>query len=1031
VTLSNLSLVTLSCHNLTAVEAGAWSIQLFGGLRVTGPNTEISRFPTKRSALLLARLALSRSGSVSRDDLAEMLWPDDFLDSTRLRLRQELNRLRETLGGAAEIVEADRSWIKLDLEKVTIDAREFDRLANRSATTDQDVARALELYGSPLLPEQSEDWVQAQRQEYQSRYLSILIKHAESLLAAGKPQDAVASGLRAVRSDPYHEPARSVAMRALQQIGDVAGALRLYAEFEKALVKEFATKPSEALQILASSVRVTSDAKPIEVSAAAPESSPSTEPSAPLPVYLDGIIGRDHELEMLSQWLKASPQARLITITGPGGVGKTRLAITAAASASSTFEGQVFFIGLADIESGHGVAGKIQKAFSPQAPVFSEDPLPLWGARKCLIILDNAEHVLDEARAVVQKILVAHPGVSLIVTSRQRLSLGGEQELPLSPLEGLKLSGDRHALDESPAAQLFVQRARSARPGYIVGDDQIESLGLLIERLDGLPLSIELAAARIGSLNPGQMLGEIDDRFTFLVSRRADVGPRQRSLRATIEWSFAGLDDDLKRVLEVLAMFRSGWNLELAKNATERSDLYDALQDLMDRSLIFSDEGELGVRFGMLEAIRDYVLDEMSEERRTELRTIHANVLADYLLEISAHLTGPEQDRNFSLMRAEMDNARAAIEWVIAQKLFAAGKFGRSLWRFWCARGKPTEGAYLMDRMLAKIPSDADESWGIACGGRGIIAFLLGDDDGCTLWFGKAVQIFEKLDLNTRVGWARFNLSRSLTRQGRTREAEANLVFAIDNAIPSNVPPFTMLIAECYARLNKPEQAMASAEEAFAAILTHRDIAMRAESHSQLAQIYAACGRYDGVQSLLLESLERLKLAPVQDYELSALVGLAREELRQNLLDEFELTCEKAQRIAEDIRDHNSMIMLQNFRAEAAGRGHRSQSFSHLEEALRLALPLGGGLATLQTAQQLARALADIGQMDAAQKVAGMELFLREELGAGLTLVEAAEVEELTQILGAPPEPAPIESTKQLAAKSLAILKGIPVGAPV
>src|SRR5262249_32588241 len=151
--------------------------------------------------------------------------------------------------------------------------------------------------------------------------------------------------------------------------------------------------------------------------------------------------------------------------------------------------------------------------------VFSEDPLPSWGSKKCLIILDNAEHVVDEARATVQKILVAHPRVSLIVTSRQRLGLGGEQELPLPPLEGLKISGDRHALDESPAAQLFVQRARSARPGYTVSDDQVESLGLLIDRLDGLPLSIELAAARIGSLSPAQMLGEIDDRFTFLVSR--------------------------------------------------------------------------------------------------------------------------------------------------------------------------------------------------------------------------------------------------------------------------------------------------------------------------------------------------------------------------------------------------------------------------------------------------------------------------------------------------------------------------------
>src|SRR5262249_20915486 len=153
-----------------------------------------------------------------------------------------------------------------------------------------------------------------------------------------------------------------------------------------------------------------------------------------------------------------------------GGVGKSRLAITGASAASSSFDGHVFFIGLADIEAGHGVVAKIQKAFCPQGPMFSDEPLPNWGAKKALIVIDNAEHVIDEAREAAQKILIAHPNVSLIITSRQRLNLGGEQELPLSPLEGLKVSGDRRALEESPAAQLFVQRARSSRPGYAVGD---------------------------------------------------------------------------------------------------------------------------------------------------------------------------------------------------------------------------------------------------------------------------------------------------------------------------------------------------------------------------------------------------------------------------------------------------------------------------------------------------------------------------------------------------------------------------------
>src|SRR5690348_8864080 len=130
-----------------------WNVKLFGGLRVSGPDLEITRFPTKRSGLLLARLALSRNGSLSRDDLAEALWPDDFLDSTRVRLRQELNRLRETLGPAAEIIEADRSWIKIDFEKVVVDAREFDRILNKPNLSEKDLSEVVQLHSGALLPE--------------------------------------------------------------------------------------------------------------------------------------------------------------------------------------------------------------------------------------------------------------------------------------------------------------------------------------------------------------------------------------------------------------------------------------------------------------------------------------------------------------------------------------------------------------------------------------------------------------------------------------------------------------------------------------------------------------------------------------------------------------------------------------------------------------------------------------------------------------------------------------------------------------
>lgn len=1006
------------------VEGGLWSIQLFGGLRVKGPDLDVSRFPTKRSALLLARLVLARSGSVSRDDLATLLWPDDFLDSTRIRLRQELNRLRETLGPAAEIVEADRSWIKIDFDKVEVDARNFDRLLARKNLTDEDVARAIDLYTGPLLPEQSEDWVLAERQEYQARFLTELVRHSSKLLDSDEAQEALALALRAVRSDAYHEPARVVAMQALSKIGDVAGALRLYAEFEKALHREYSMRPSDSLQALVASLRdVSKKTKDVPKEVVTEPVAPS-EPFAPLPVYLDGIVGRTRELDMVEGWLSSISPTRLVTITGPGGVGKTRFAITAAAAAADSFDGNVFFIGLADIEPGHGVDAKIQKAFSPQGPMFSEEPLPNWGARKCLIVLDNAEHVVDEARVTAQKILMAHPGVSLMVTSRQRLSIGGEQELPLSPLEGLKISGDRASLEESSAAQLFVQRARSARPGYAVADEQIEPLGMLIERLDGLPLSIELAAARIGSMSPGQMLGQIDDQFTFLVSRRSDVGPRQRSLRATIEWSFLDLDDDLKRVMEILAMFRSGWTLDLARAASQRPNIYDSLQDLMDRSLIYADEGELGVRFGMLESIREYVQSNLSEDDAANLRNVHCGVIGEFALEKSRLLTGPEQNRIFELIGAEMDNARAAIEWASARKLPVARTLASSLWRFWCARGKPSEGAELMDRLIAVMPETPHDDWGIACNGRGVIAFLLGDDETCARVCDRAAKIFEQVGNLQGVSWARYTLSRSLLKEGRTREAEENLLFVLKNGLPAGRHISLLKIAEAYTRLDRPEQAMSFAEEGFAGALNHPDLANRAVAHAQLAEIYAACGRAESVSSLLLEALERQQVAPVQDYKLFILIGFAREELRQGRLEECRKACDQAYKIAEDMRDQNSMITLENFRGQAASSEGSDRALEHFEKALKMALPIGGGLATLITVRLLAGHLARQSKVDVAGRLLAMEARLRESLETGLTLVEKQQMEEILELVGSLPEVESVDSRKQLAAKAVVILRG-------
>jgi len=232
--------------------------------------------------------------------------------------------------------------------------------------------------------------------------------------------------------------------------------------------------------------------------------------------------------------------------------------------------------------------------------------------------------------------------------------------------------------------------------------------------------------------------------------------------------------------------------------------------------------------------------------------------------------------------------------------------------------------------------------------------------------------------------------------------------------------------------MGKPDEAMASAEEAFALYLAHQDIAGKALAYGQLGDVYFDCGKYEAVRGLCQESLERLKLAPVQDYELSGLLGLAREELRQRNFDDFDDVLRRAHHIAEDVRDHISLISIENMAGQAAVVGGEiSSALKHFETALRLALPNGGGTPVLESVRSLASALLSLGNAEGAQRLLGMEAGWRETLGCGLTVHEQNEHAPLAEKVGEDLVPIQVDSSKQLAAKSLAILKSTPLAAPV
>jgi predicted ATPase/DNA-binding SARP family transcriptional activator len=983
-------------------ERADWAIHMFGGLRVTGPGIEIDRFPTKRAALLLARVALSRSGMIARDDLAGILWPDDFLDATRLRLRQELNRLKQGLGPAADIISADRSWVRLDLARTVVDAREFERSLSNVAADSPEVrresrSRALELYAGPLLPEQIEDWVQAERHDLHAKLLAALIEQTEELIALGRAEDALASALRAVRADPYHEPARMAAIQAFEQLGDVGGAMRQYLEYEKALLREFGARPSDAMQRLVTTIR--SNNRQQTTAPDPPTQRHTPMNPAPLPTYLDRVVGREQECRLAIDLLADAAHCRLLTITGPGGVGKTRVAVAAAAEIGKA----ITFVSLSDIESGRNVLGRIQEAFGATSASHSAEPIPGWGAKSGLLVVDNAEHVLDEVRFAVKQILLSHPNLSLLVTSRQRLGLGGEQELPLSPLAIPDLSRDASEFESSPSVELFLERARAVRPGYHVAPEESESLAMLLERLDGLPLAIELAAARIGLLTPEQMLGQIDDKFTFLVSRRSDVGPRQRSLRATVEWSFLGLGEELKSALASLASFHGGWTIELAQLMIAGPDTFELLQDLTERSLIHQEQTSQGSRFSMLETIRDYATSETPPQQVKEIRQRHARIVADHLFAASRSIVGADQARWYEVIRVEMDNARAALQWSVHEDRDTAAKLGAALWRFWCAKGAPSEGIYWLDRILSDIPEDANRDWAETCLGRGVVAENVGDDADRGQWFERAAQVFERLDMPASVSWALMNLALAKLDEGRVQESYEIGKRSLEHISDFNRPLTKNAMGRALAFLGRREEAMALAEQAFAARLNSADPAQCARAFYMLADSYVACGRYEGVHGLVTESVDRLRPLEIQDYLVSGLTSLAREELRLGNWEAFEAAWTEAYEMATQMsNDYAAMILMSLRGRRFATMGDAAACARAYEKAISAPSSAGTIAVTLLVAGMLGRDLARLGLIAGAQAVLSAESSLRQKVQCGRTKFEEDELEQTIAITGPP-----------------------------
>ena len=494
-----------------------------------------------------------------------------------------------------------------------------------------------------------------------------------------------------------------------------------------------------------------------------------------LPPRLASLIGREQDLAALTELL-ASPQTSVVTLTGPGGTGKTSLAAALGAQLLPSFPDGIFFVDLSALNDPALVIPVLAQTLAlKETPgrTLQQSLTEHLSSKEMLVILDNFEQVIDAAPDV-SALLTKAPALKLVVTSREALRIQGERVVSLAPLE--LPSPEHDDLDEvarSAAVALFTERARAVKQDFTLTQDNAAEVAAICRRLDGLPLALELAAARINLLSPSVLLARLDHGLKLLSSGRRDAAQRQKTLKGAISWSYELLSKDEQRLFYRLGVFAGGWSLEAAEQVCDRGDLttdvLDGLASLVDKSLVRT-AGEQE-RFTMLETIREFALEKLEESGEAEeARSAHAEFFRALAEEAWPNLIGRLESFWLRTLEVERDNLRIAIQEGIARNPDVALSLAGSLWRFWWARGYLSEGRALLEAALDGEASQA-QLRARALRGLAAIAQAQGDVTAATNCINEAARLFS--EFGDQAG-----LARCYETQGLLAEDSEDLVAA-------------------------------------------------------------------------------------------------------------------------------------------------------------------------------------------------------------------------------------------------------------
>ncbi|HEY3976570.1 MAG TPA: BTAD domain-containing putative transcriptional regulator [Streptosporangiaceae bacterium] len=741
---------------------------------------------------LLAILLAHEGRPVSAARLIDGLWGEDVPGDPAGTLSGKVTQLRRALEqgepGGRRLVLSPPPGYCLRIGPEAVDAGRFRALAARARGTADGRARArllgdaLALWRGPAFAGPADEpSVRTAAARLEEERLAALEDRGETRLALGEHAGLISELTGLIAAHPLRERLRAVQLRALYRAGRPAEALDSYAGFRAHLAEELGLDPGPELAALQ---RAILGRDPALDAPALPPRPGRTRTN--LPAALSELIGRDEAVTGIQARLERS---RLVTLTGPGGVGKTRLALAAAGPLAEVFGDGAWLAELATLEPGSAgepadvVMSALDVRDEPGRPRAPADRLAdALQARQLLLVLDNCEHLIERAAELAGRLLGACPGLRILATSRAPLGVPGEVIWDVPPLEvpGPAAGPDPAEIARSPAVRLFAERAAAAAPGFALAADTAGAVAVLCRRLDGIPLALELAATRVRALGVHELVARVDDRFRLLGTGLRGAPARQQTLAAVIDWSWDLLTGAERAVLRRLAGHADGCTLAAAEavcdgGAVPAADVAGLLGRLVDHSLVTVTHGADGPRYRLLESVAAYCAARLAEAGEAEVvRDRHGRYYAELAGRAEPQLFGPEQRPWLRRLDAESANLRSALDAAVRD-----GRADRALglavtltW-YWFLRGRLAEGRRSLGAALAAgaAPAGLRARAAAWLGGIGI---LLGEPPDPA-----ADRACEQLDDRAAQGRAEWFLAYALTDLGQVAAVDERLERAL------------------------------------------------------------------------------------------------------------------------------------------------------------------------------------------------------------------------------------------------------------